>query len=168
MLESRRDMQISGAIIQPWFFWGLADIYVTVGASREGLEATAEGLRMAQLTRNGFADAELRRLKGECLLMEWAQETSGFEDDTLNALAAEASGCFREAIEVARRQKARSWELRATVSLARLLEKQGHRDEARIMLSEIYNGFTEGFDTADLKDAKALLDDAFDWSSRRT
>ncbi len=168
MLESRRDMEISGAIIQPWFFWGLADIYVTVGASREGLEATAEGLRMAQLTRNGFADAELRRLKGECLLMEWAQQTSRFEDDTLKTLAAEASGCFREAIEVARRQKARSWELRATVSLARLLDKQWHRDEARIMLREIYNWFTEGFDTADLKDAKALLDDAFDWSSRRT
>lgn len=54
------------------------------------------------------------------------------------------------------------------MSLARLLEKQGHRDEARIMLSEIYNWFTEGFDTADLKEAKALLDDAFDWSSRRT
>jgi len=168
MLESRRDMQISGAIIQPWFFWGLADIYVTIGAPREGLEAIAEGLRMAQLTRNGFADAELRRLKGECLLMEWAQQTSRFEDDTLQTQAAEASGCFRQAIEVARRQKARSWELRATVSLARLLEKQGHRDEARIMLREIYNWFTEGFDTADLKDAKALLDDVFDWSSRRT
>jgi predicted ATPase len=122
---------------------------------------------MAQLTRNGFADAELRRLKGECLLMKWTQQTSGFEDDTLKTLAAEASGCFREAIEVARRQKARSWELRATLSLARLLDKQGHPDEARVMLSEIYNWFTEGFDTADLKDAKALLDDVFDCSSRR-
>ena len=66
--------------------------------------------------------------------------------------------CFRTAIEIARRQSARIAELRATTSLARLLEKQGRRDEARTMLAEIYNWFTEGFDTADLKEAKALLD----------
>ena len=66
---------------------------------------------------------------------------------------------FREAIELARTMNAKSWELRATMSLARLLAKQGHRDEARTMLAEIYNWFTEGFDTADLKDAKALLDE---------
>ena len=56
-------------------------------------------------------------------------------------------------------QSAKSWELRATISLARLLDRQGHRDEARTMLAEIYNWFTEGFDTADLKEAKALLDE---------
>jgi predicted ATPase len=65
---------------------------------------------------------------------------------------------FREAIEVAQRMSAKSWELRATMSLARLLAKQGRRDEARTMLADVYNWFTEGFDTADLKDAKALLD----------
>jgi predicted ATPase len=65
---------------------------------------------------------------------------------------------MRMAIQVAQRQAARSWELRATMSLARLLDKHGHRDEARAILAEIYNWFTEGFDTADLKDAKALLD----------
>ena len=69
------------------------------------------------------------------------------------------SGAFRTAIEIARRQSARSEELRATTSLARLLAKQGRRDEARTMLAEIYGWFTEGFDTADLKDAKALLDE---------
>ena len=63
------------------------------------------------------------------------------------------------AIEIARRQNARSAELRATTSVARLLAKHGHRDEARAMLAEIYGWFTEGFDTADLKDAKALLDE---------
>ena len=71
-------------------------------------------------------------------------------------------GCraiFREAIEVARELGARRFELRATTSLARLLAKQGKRDEARAMLADIYNWFTEGFDTADLKDAKALLDE---------
>jgi len=66
---------------------------------------------------------------------------------------------FEDAIEVARRQSAKSWELRATTSFARLLADQGRREEARTMLAEIYNWFTEGFDTADLKDAKALLDE---------
>jgi predicted ATPase len=72
-----------------------------------------------------------------------------------NAALAEKS--FRTAIEIARKQKAKSWELRATTSLARLLMKQRKRDKARAMLAEIYNWFTEGFDTADLKDAKVLL-----------
>ena len=89
----------------------------------------------------------MHRLKGELLLAQ----------DASNAARAEKS--FRTAIEIARRQKAKSWELRATTSLARLLDKQGHRDEARAMLADIYNWFTEGFDTADLKDAKALLEE---------
>ena len=71
----------------------------------------------------------------------------------------QAQRCFQRAIEIARTQSAKSWELRATMSLARLLNKQGRCDEARTMLAEIYNWFTEGFDTADLKDAKALLDE---------
>jgi len=71
----------------------------------------------------------------------------------------EAETCFERATEVARQQSARWWELRATVSLARLLASQGRREEARARLAEIYNWFTEGFDTADLKDAKALLDE---------
>jgi len=71
----------------------------------------------------------------------------------------EAARCFGDAIEVARRQGAKSHELRATMSLARLLTKQGRRDEARSMLADIYNWFTEGFDIADLKEAKALLDE---------
>jgi len=91
-------------------------------------------------------EAETLRLKGELLL---TGDTGVFE----------AAQCFREAIEVARRQSAKSWELRATISLARLLEKQGNREEARAMLAEIYGWFTEGFDTADLKDAKALLEE---------
>jgi predicted ATPase len=73
--------------------------------------------------------------------------------------ALEAQRCFQRAIAIARKQSAKSWELRATTSLARLLAKQGHRDDAGAVLAEIYNWFTEGFDTADLKDAKALLDE---------
>ena len=72
---------------------------------------------------------------------------------------ASAEACFRKAIEIAGQHGAKWFELRATTSLARLLAKQGRRDEARAMLADIYGWFTEGFDTADLKDAKALLDE---------
>jgi len=78
-------------------------------------------------------------------------------DDATNVTEAEQS--FRTAIEHSRVHAAKSWELRATTSLARLVAKQGNRDEARAMLADIYHWFTEGFDTADLKDAKALLDE---------
>jgi len=93
------------------------------------------------------SEAEVHRLKGELLLMH------------CNSNEMEAQRCFERAIEVARRQRAKSWELRATTSLARLLAKQGRRDEARAMLAHIYKWFTEGFDTADLIDAKTLLDE---------
>jgi predicted ATPase len=92
-------------------------------------------------------EAEAHRLKGELLLRRD------------HSKAAEAQSCFQRAIEIARKQSARSLELRAMTSLARLLPKQGRRDEARTMLAEIYDWFTEGFDTADLKEAKALLDE---------
>jgi predicted ATPase len=72
---------------------------------------------------------------------------------------AEAEACFRKAIEIARVQSAKWWELRASVSLAQLLRDNNRRDEALAMLAEIYNWFTEGFDTADLKDAKALIEE---------
>ncbi len=90
--------------------------------------------------------ADLYYLQGQMLLME----------DTNNE--SEAEHCFCAAIEIARSQSARTTELEATTSLARLLVHEGRRDEAGAMLAAIYNWFTEGFDTADLKDAKALLD----------
>jgi predicted ATPase len=106
-----------------------------------------EGFVSVSKTGEQFGSTFLHRAKGQLLLAQ-------------NPLdVAEAESCFRAAIEVARRQSARSEELRATTSLARLLAKQDRRDEARTMLSEIYGWFTEGFDTADLKDAKALLDE---------
>jgi predicted ATPase len=92
-------------------------------------------------------EAEIHRLKGELRLGQG------------DANAEEAQSYFERAIEIARRQSAKSWELHATMSLARLLASQGRRYEARAMLTEIYGWFTEGFDTADLKDAKALLDE---------
>ena len=76
----------------------------------------------------------------------------------LSGAVIEADKWLHDAIAIAQNREAKSWELRATMSLARLLSKQGRRNEARAMLAEIYGWFTEGFDTADLKDAKALLD----------
>ena len=117
------------------------------GRLDDGLSALTEALAAADEHEIRFYEAEMHRLKGELLLRQ---------DDSN---AAEAQSCFQRAIEIARNQSAKSWELRATMSLARLLAKQGHRDEARAMLADIYGWFTEGFDTADLKDAKALLDE---------
>jgi adenylate cyclase len=90
----------------------------------------------------------MHRLKGDLLLRR---------DDSNGVL--ESQRCFERAIEIARGHGGKSLELRATMSLARLLARQGRGDEARTMLGEIYGWFTEGFDTADLKDAKALLDE---------
>jgi predicted ATPase len=73
-------------------------------------------------------------------------------------LITEAESCFRKALDIARRQNAKSWELRAAVSLSRLWKTQGKKEEARQMLSEIYGWFTEGLDTVDLREAKALLE----------
>ena len=115
------------------------------GRFDEGLGTIDESFPFIERTGQRLYEAELHRLKGELLL---AQNASN---------AAQAEQSFRTAIDISRRQKAKSWELRATTSLARLLDKQGKRDEARAMLAEIYNWFTEGFDTADLKDAEALL-----------
>src|SRR5207245_4025813 len=93
-----------------------------------------------------FYEAELYRLKGELLL----QHATGGSD--------EAETCFQQALDVARRQEAKSLELRAATSLARLWQQQGQRQEAHDLLAPVYHWFTEGFDTADLKDAQALLD----------
>ena len=118
-----------------------------VGRPREGLEVLEEGFASVAKTGEQVSSPFLHHAKGQLLL---AQNPSA---------GGEAELCFRTAIEIARRQGARSGELRATRSLARLLGKQGRRDEARAMLANIYGWFTEGFDTADLKDAKALLDE---------
>jgi class 3 adenylate cyclase/tetratricopeptide (TPR) repeat protein len=116
------------------------------GRGADALQLVVSALHRTSETDEKVCEAELHRLLGELLLTD------------NNTNTAEADRAFRTAIDVARRQRAKSWELRATTSLARLLAKQGKRDEARAMLAEIYNWFTEGFDTADLKVAKALLE----------
>jgi predicted ATPase len=134
-------------LYMPYLLCLLAEGYSEAGRLDDGLSALAEALDAADQRDERQAEAEIHRLKGELLLRQ----------DESNA--GEARKCFERAIEVARQQSARSWELRATMSLARLLMTQGKRDEARAMLADIYNWFTEGFDTADLKDAKALLEE---------
>jgi predicted ATPase len=99
-------------------------------------------------TNERFYEAEICRVKGELLLQH------GGPDD-----AAGAETCFRQALDIAEAQSAKSWELRAATSLARLLSEQGRRAEAYDLVAPIYGWFTEGFDTADLKEARALLDE---------
>jgi predicted ATPase len=122
----------------------LAEAQAKAGHAEEALTTFGEALAFVEDTDEGLWEAELHRLKGELLL------TQG--DD------AEAEASFQKAIEVARRQQAKSWELRATVSLCRLWQQQGKREEAQQRLAEVYDWFTEGFDTADLIEAKMLLD----------
>jgi class 3 adenylate cyclase/predicted ATPase len=129
----------------PMVLSGLAAAYGKLRQTDEALALVAEALAMVERTGERFWEAEIYRLKGELLL-----DSKG---------SSEAENCFRHAIDIARRQSAKSLELRAAMSLSRLLQKQGKKDEARRMLAEIYGWFTEGFDTADLKDAKTLLEE---------
>jgi class 3 adenylate cyclase/predicted ATPase len=131
----------------PCFLALLAAAYLTHGATDEGLGTVADALANAAVTGSRLWNPEFYRLKGELL---HAQDPAN---------ESEAETAFRQAIEVARGQSAKSWELRAALSLSRLWQRQGKRDEARRLLQEIYGWFTEGFDTADLKEARALLDE---------
>ena len=117
------------------------------GQAEEGLSVVAEALSTVHTTGERFYAAEIYRLKGEIL----RQQTAGRDG------AAEA--CFHQALDVARQQEAKSLELRAATSLTRLWQDQGKWDAARRLLAPIYGWFTEGFDTADLQEAKALLDE---------
>jgi tetratricopeptide (TPR) repeat protein len=125
-----------------------ARAYLRANQFDDAFASLDDALRFVEQSGERYYEAELNRLRGELLM------AAGHARDE-----EEIEGCFRKAIEVARRQEARSWELRATMSLSRLLATQGRREEARMMLAEIYNWFTEGLDTADLKDAKALLEE---------
>ena len=137
----------SGAVLEfPHCWAALADAYRVAGRIDEALQAVSGGLAQARETSARFNEAELQRLRGELLL----------RGSSPNPHEAERS--FREALEIAQGQRAKSLELRAATSLARLLDQQGGRDHGRRLLAETYSWFTEGFGTADLKEARALLD----------
>jgi predicted ATPase len=147
-------MQATGAALNRSYglVW-LAEAYGKMGQTEEGLSVLAEALDVVNKTGERFYEAELYRLKGELTLAQ-----SGVQG-LASSVQKEAEECFLKAIEIARQQQAKSWELRATTSLAWLWQRQGKQHEARNTLSNIYNWFTEGFDTKDLQEAKALLDE---------
>ncbi len=147
ILQGREALRAAGYITNFHYCNGLlAEAFLAAGRFPEGLAAVDEAIGAANQHELRRDEAELHRLKGELLLLAGAPESD-----------AEAS--MRGALAIAQRQEAKGWELRAATSLARLLRKQGRIAEAREVLAPVYNWFTEGFDTADLKDAKALIDE---------
>ena len=130
----------------PWFLMALAEAYGKGGQTEKALGIIAEVLDILQKTKEGWYEAEVHRLKGEVLY-----------DD--GGRIGEAESCFQQSLKIARQQRAKSWELRTSISLARLWQQQGKTDEAQQLLSGIYNWFTEGFDTKDLQEAKGLLEE---------
>ena len=133
-------------VLQPYGLALLAETSEQMGQREAGLTLLAEALAVTNDTGEQRWEAELHRLNGELLLAGSAEHH------------VEAETCFRQALNVTRRQQAKSWELRAAMSLSRLWQQHGKRTEARALLLPIYGWFTEGFDTADLQEAKALLD----------
>jgi predicted ATPase len=125
----------------------LAEAYGGIEQAEEGLHRLAEALAAMDHTGERCDEAELYRIKGELLLRQAVPD------------APQAEACFQQALAVARRPQAKSLELRAALSLSRLWHRQGKRADARQLLGEIYSWFTEGFDTADLQEAKALLEE---------
>ncbi len=144
----------------------LADVLSYHGRAEEGLEIINEALDVTRRTGDRHCEAETLRMKGELLLMRASGSGSNLVTriDNWTSIPAdapeniEAEECFREAIGAARRQGSKSWELRAAINLSRMWRRQGRREEAKQLLSEIYDRFTEGFETADLKEARALLE----------
>jgi class 3 adenylate cyclase/predicted ATPase len=169
--------QATGAeLFRPHLLALLAEGYGRAGQVEEGLGVLAEALGAAHKSGKRFYEAELYRLKGELSLksrqVEGKSMTSQNKSEVWRPASdvpspqfpvpspqAEAEACFLRAIDLARQQEAKSWELRAVLSLSRLWQSQGKKDEARQMLTEIYGWFTEGFDTVDLQEAKTLLEE---------
>jgi len=136
-----------GRLLRAWWLGVGAEAYGKAGQREEGLTVLAEALRAVDDTGEHFYEAELYRLKGEFLLQRFPANQH------------EAETCFQHAMTIAQSQGAKAWELHTAASLARLWQHQGKRQEARNLLAPAYTWFTEGFDTADLQDAKVLLDE---------
>jgi predicted ATPase len=134
------------AALVPYYYTLEADVAAHLDHTADGLQALAEAHTLVEQHDERWWEAEIHRLRGVLLLRQTGTPQ------------AEAEACFQRALDVARRQQAKSLELRAAMSLARLWQQQGKRAEARELLAPVYGWFTEGFDTADLKEAQALLD----------
>jgi predicted ATPase len=145
--QGLRAVRATGAEINRSYWLALlAEAHSIIGQPEVGLTVLAEALTVVDKTGARWYEAEIYRLKGELLLAQSPDNHT------------EAETCFHHALEIARNQQAKSFELRTATSLARLWAQQGKRQEAYDLLAPVYHWFTEGFDTADLKDAKALLD----------
>jgi predicted ATPase len=146
--QGLRAFRATGAQInQSYFLALLAEAHGTMGQPEAGLTALTEALALVDTTGERWYEAELHRLKGE-LLLQLSSDNQ-----------AEAESCCAQAMAIAQNQQAKSLELRATTSLARLWQQQGKRQEAYDLLAPVYHWFTEGFDTLDLQESKALLDE---------
>jgi predicted ATPase len=142
MQKALLDYETTGArLLRPYFLALLAAVYQQAGQAEAGCPVIDEALRLVDITGERWCEAELYRLKGE------GQPQAGVASET----------CFLQALRIARQQAAKAFELRAATSLYRLWQSQGRRDEAQPLLAEIYSWFTEGFDTADLQEARSLL-----------
>ena len=131
----------------PFFLTLLADAYGMAGQPRAGLKPVAEAVELMETTQERWAEAETHRLRGS--LMQSLGDNAASEN------------CYQQALDVAQRQSAKFWEIRAAIDLARLWQGQGKPQQARELLAPVYGWFTEGFDTRDLKEAKALLDELY-------
>ncbi len=134
------------AVPVPYFCTLLAEVHAHLGHTADGLQALAEAHTLVEQHEERWWEAEVYRLRGVLLLQQTVTQQ------------VEAETCFQRALDVARRQEAKSLELRAAMSLARLWQQQGKRTAAHDLLAPIYGWFTEGFDTADLQEARTLLD----------
>jgi predicted ATPase len=147
---------LGAQVLQPWGLAMLAESYGRLGQPEAGLAALTEAHALMTTTREALYAAEIARLEGELRL----QAGAGVPAVGVGpSPASTVETCFQQALEIARGQQARWWELRAAVSLSRLWQQQGKRQDAYDLLAPLYGWFTEGFDTADLQEARALLDE---------
>ena len=141
-------LRSTGATLwMPLWVSHLARAYAELGQFDDAWRCIGEAMTAIETTKERWCEAEVNRIAGEIALLSPEPD------------AAKAEAYFERALAVARQQQAKSWELRAAMSMARLWRDQGKRDEARDLLAPVYGWFTEGFDTLDLKEAKALLDE---------
>ena len=139
---------------------GLGEAHGQAGQAEAGLATVDEALAFVDRTEERFYEAELYRVKGVLTLQSLIESRKPVQKTVEGAkVEEEVEACFQKAIEIAQHQHSRSWELRAATSLARLWQGQGKVAEARELLAPVYDWFTEGFETADLQEAKALLND---------
>jgi predicted ATPase len=139
----------STPILLPFFLSFLATAALRQGQITDGLHVIDEALRLTATNFDRFWEAELHRLRGELLLLPSSNNPLGKDQETAE--------CFQQALAIARQQGAKALELRAAMSLSRLWQAQGQHTAARTLLAEMYGWFTEGFDTADLQEARAML-----------